>query len=358
MNGPKTLEIVLYKVFLAMLIISTSIVSGLASDEIQHGVMKGVIDSESPSWFKDSFLEFEEDVSEATGAGRRVMIYFHQEGCPYCARLVNENFNDPEIESYIRTNFDGININLWGDREVVSVAGRNFTEKTFASALKVQFTPTLIFLDESGKVALRLNGYYPAETFRSALRFVAEKREKNSNFDEYLNSGKDRLPGALIEEAFFSPGRNFKQLIQDSAKPLAVYFEKGDCGACEIVHQKILTDVPTRKLVVKMNNVQLNRYSKELITTPDGKSLPANKWAEALNIGYLPSVVFFDESGREVIRMNSLFKTFHFQSVYAYVLEKGYLTEPSFQRYISLRGEVIREAGFNTDIDGYESSHQ
>jgi thioredoxin-related protein len=346
------------KVFLVVLIIVASSMSVLIAADSSHGVMKGVLNSESPSWFKDSFLEFEEDVSEATDAGRRVMIYFHQEGCPYCARLVNENFNDPETESYIRTNFDGININLWGDREVVSVAGQNFTEKTFAAALKVQFTPTLIFLDESGKVALRLNGYYPPGTFRSALRFVAEKREQNSNFDEFLNRKKDPLVGSLIEEDFFDPGRNLKQLIQTSAKPLAVYFEKANCGACEIVHQKILTDAPTRNLVVGMNNVQLDRYSNELVTTPEGDILPAKEWAEALNIGYLPSVVFFDESGQEVIRMNALFKTFHFQSVYAYVLEKGYLTEPSFQRYISMRGETIREAGFDTDIDGYESSHQ
>ncbi|MFT5502427.1 MAG: thioredoxin-related protein [Gammaproteobacteria bacterium] len=346
------------KLFLFMSIMGVSILSGLFAADSKHGVMKGVINSESPSWFKDSFLEFEEDVSDAAASGRRVMIYFHQEGCPYCARLVNENFKDPDIESYIRTNFDGININLWGDREVISVAGRNFTEKTFAAALKVQFTPTLIFLDESGKVALRLNGYYPPETFRSALRFVAEKQEITSNFDEYLNRKEEQSAGALVEEPFFSHNRNLKELIQVGAKPLAVYFEKANCDACEIVHQKILTDAPTRKLVVEMNNVQLNRYSNELVTTPEGEILSAREWAEALNIGYLPSVVFFDESGQEVIRMNALFKTFHFQSIYAYVLEKGYLTEPSFQRYIAARGEAIREAGFDTDIDGYESSHQ
>ena len=34
---------------------------------------------------------------------------------------------------------------MWGDREVLSLDGRTFTEKTFSAALKVQFTPTLVF---------------------------------------------------------------------------------------------------------------------------------------------------------------------------------------------------------------------
>ena len=118
--------------------------SGLAAaSEVQPGNYYGAKRSEKPDWFKESFLEFEEDVAEAAAEGRRVMLYFHQEGCPYCARLVEENFADPEIKSFIQQNFDGITLNMWGDREVITVSGREFTEKTFAAALKVQYTPTL-----------------------------------------------------------------------------------------------------------------------------------------------------------------------------------------------------------------------
>ena len=123
------------------------------ADNPPLGKYYGARSAEKPEWFKHSFLEFEDDVAEAAAAGRRVMLYFHQDGCPYCARLVEENFADPELQSYIVENFDGISLNLWGDREVVSVSGRDFTEKTFAAALKVQYTPTLVFLDERGRTA-------------------------------------------------------------------------------------------------------------------------------------------------------------------------------------------------------------
>ncbi|UCH41645.1 MAG: hypothetical protein JSU67_08290, partial [Gammaproteobacteria bacterium] len=49
-----------------------------AASEVKLGEYYGAIKSEKPEWFKESFLEFEEDVAEAAAAGRRVMLYFHQ----------------------------------------------------------------------------------------------------------------------------------------------------------------------------------------------------------------------------------------------------------------------------------------
>ena len=119
---------------LLLLLLLLPLQSALAN-EVPMGAYYGARTAEKPAWFKDSFLEFEEVVAEAASANRRVMLYFHQEGCPYCAQLIEENFTDPELKSYIVEHFDGISLNLWGDREVVSVGGLDFTEKTFAAAL-------------------------------------------------------------------------------------------------------------------------------------------------------------------------------------------------------------------------------
>ncbi|MEM7564979.1 MAG: thioredoxin fold domain-containing protein [Pseudomonadota bacterium] len=327
------------------------------SNETPLGNFYGAQLSEKPEWFKESFLEFEEDVAEARDSGKRVMIYFHQDGCPYCARLVEENFQNPEIENFVKSNFDGISLNMWGDREVVSVAGQDFTEKTFAAALKVQYTPTMIFLDEAGKVALRLNGYYPPKDFRAALRFVAGQHEKKMNFSQYRASLEANPSNELIDEDFYIKDRNLQKLVQQDATPLAVYFETGNCVECTTLHQRILLDEPTRKLVRQMQNVQLAVHSDEKIVSPSGVSTTMREWAQALDISYTPSVVFFDETGQEVMRISGFVKTFHFQSVYAYVLEKAYISQPSFQRFIEARADHIREAGFDTDIWGYQSFH-
>lgn len=327
------------------------------AEQKKQGEYQGAIPSEVPHWFKESFLEFEDDVAEAATEGKRLMLYFQQPGCPYCAKLVQENFTDEQTVDFVQKHFDSISINMWGDREVVSIAGRSFTEKTFSAALKVQYTPTLIFLNEQGKVALRLDGYYPIDQFRTALSYVAEKGEMRGSFSEYALALKSKASGDLIAEEFYQQDNRLDQLSRNEGRPLAVFFEATDCDSCRVMHDRILSDLPTRKLVMQTNSVQLDVYSDRIVTTPDGRKITVSDWARELGIDYTPSVVFFNDEGEEVMRISAFLKTFHFQSVFAYVLEKAYLQEPSFQRYISARGERIREAGFNTDIWGYQSSH-
>ena len=81
---------------LMLLFLSIPIQASLANEE-PAGKFFGARSTEKPHWFKESFLEFEDDVAEAAAADRRVMLYFHQDGCPYCARLVEENFADPHL---------------------------------------------------------------------------------------------------------------------------------------------------------------------------------------------------------------------------------------------------------------------
>src|SRR5436190_17256424 len=124
---------------------------------------------EAPDWFVQSFLDLREDVAEAAKDGKRVMLYFMQDGCPYCKRLVTVNFADPKIVEKTRRHFVPIVINIWGDREITSMDGRRMPEKKFAAMLKIQFTPTLLFLDEKGAPAHRINGYLPPDEFYAAL---------------------------------------------------------------------------------------------------------------------------------------------------------------------------------------------
>ena len=52
-----------------------------ANEEL--GAFLGAMDTEHPGWFKESFLDFEEDIEEAAAEGRRLVLYFWQTGCPY-----------------------------------------------------------------------------------------------------------------------------------------------------------------------------------------------------------------------------------------------------------------------------------
>ena len=41
-----------------------------------------------PSWFAETFLDFREDVADAARENKRLLVYFGQDGCPYCKLLM------------------------------------------------------------------------------------------------------------------------------------------------------------------------------------------------------------------------------------------------------------------------------
>ena len=144
----------------------------LVADEHKIGSFSGAKLTTHPAWFKESFLDFEEDIAEAAAQGKRLVLYVYQGGCPYCNALVQHNFAQRDIAQTTQDYFDLVTINMWGDREVVQVGGQSFTEKTLAQALRVQFTPTLLFFNEAGEGGLRGNGYYPPRGVRAALGYA------------------------------------------------------------------------------------------------------------------------------------------------------------------------------------------
>jgi thioredoxin-related protein len=318
----------------------------------EKGSYEGAIQAKHPSWFKESFLEFSDDIDEASENGKRLVLYFWQEGCPYCNRLWEHNMSVEGIEQKFQSKFDVVAINMWGDQDVVTVAGKQFTEKQLARALDVDFTPTLLFFDEQKKVALRLNGYLPPPRFNLALAYAAGESEQEQSFNEYVLSQLPVGAGLARTQDFFKATEQTLQNRSANAarRPLAVIFETADCISCEEFHDITLSHDVTRDLLAQMDVVQLDARSNETIVLPNGELSTPAMWAEALELSYYPSIAFFDENGEQIILMNAYFRNFHTQSVFAYVMEKGYIEEPSFQRYITARVEQLNEQGIEVDI--------
>jgi thioredoxin-related protein len=324
----------------------------VSAEQPAMGAFLGAKQTEHPSWFQESFLDLGDDVKEAAAAGKRLIIYVYQNGCPYCHRLIETNFGQKDIVEETRRNFEVIAVNMWGDREVTTVDGTHTTEKAFARSLGVQYTPTLLFLDEQGKPVLRINGYYPPENFRIALDYVSQKKENELSFRDYFAS-REPAPtsGRLIDEPFFQqPPYLLARNQVPASRPLLVLFEQKQCANCEVLHKKVLADPTTRGLVKKFEVVQLDMWSDTPVVTPDNKRMTAREWAKALNVTYAPTMVYFDENGKEVMRSDAFLKTFHTQSVMDYVLHKAYETQPEFQRYIEHRADALREKGVDVNI--------
>lgn len=330
------------------------------SETEKIGDFLGAKDATHPKWFKESFLDLEEDIAEATENNKRLVVYFWQPGCPYCDQLWSDNFAEQKVVDDFRKNFDVVALNMWGDREIVSVGGNSYSEKTFAEALNIKYTPTLLFFDENRKVIHQLNGYVPLQNFQKSMQYVSEKHEKSTKFSEFSVSGKtdvsSKISSGLNPQDFFiDPTFNLdKRNSQiDDKKYTAVFFEAENCKNCDLLHQKTLKDQATLALVKQFTAVQIDRYSKTNVITPKGEITTAKQWATDLGVEYLPAMVFFDQKGNQVMRIDTQLRTFHVQSVFDYVLSDAYNTEPNFQRYISKRADRIRETGKDVDIFSY-----
>jgi thioredoxin-related protein len=307
---------------------------------------------EQPAWFKESFLDLGEDIAEATAAGKRILLYFYQDGCPYCAKLLEDNFGNKAIAEKTRGNFDVIALNIWGDREITLPSGKVVTEKTFAESLKVQYTPTLLFLDEKGKGAARLNGYYAPHKFEVVLDYVAGGYEKQMKLAEYYASqAPTASSGQLHAEPFFLPRPlRLADNRKGSWRPLLVIFEQKSCRPCDEMHRDAFS---RESLVLALSNfdiAQVDMRSRDKLQTPDGRELPARQWAAELGVQYAPSLVFFDSRGREIFRSEAYLKSFHLQAVLDYVVTGAWQHQPNFQRFVQHRADILRAKGFSVDL--------
>jgi thioredoxin-related protein len=305
---------------------------------------------EKPAWFKDSFLDIREDVAGAAEDGRLLLLYFYQDGCPYCSKLLHDNFGDQAIAEKTRRHFDVIALNMWGDREVTGLRGETLSEKQFAAGLKVQYTPTLLFLDEAGEPVVRLNGYYQPHHFSAILDYVSGHRRSGQSLRDYV-AAVDPQPasGKLHLEAGFL-GAPVDLSTVDDAKPLLVLFEQQQCRACDELHEDILQRQAVRESLDGFSVVLLDMWSREALTTPAGERTTAREWAQSLGIQYAPSLLFFDRQGSEVFRSEGYLRAFHVHGVLDYVRSGAYLRQPEFQRYLQERRADFAKRGLSTDL--------
>jgi thioredoxin-related protein len=303
-----------------------------------------------PPWFSETFLDFREDIADAAKDGKRLLAYFGQDGCPYCRQLMVTNFSQRRIVDKTRRHFVAIALNIWGDREVTWLDGRTMTEKALARTLDVQFTPTLLFFDEKGNVAARLNGYYPPHQFEAVLDYVGGKREKRETLAAYMARRTPSAASPALADEPFLLRAPYVLTRNAGSKPLAVIFETPQCADCDELHRTTLRRADVQRELVRFDVARFGLGVRTDLTAPDGAKVKADAWARDLGIAYTPTIVFFDAGGREVFRLDAYLRAFHFASALDYVASVAYRSEPSFQRYLQARAERLREGGQSVDL--------
>ncbi len=305
---------------------------------------------EIPPWFAKTFLDFREDIADAAKQNKRLMVYFHQDGCPYCTKLVTTNFTQKSIVDKMRKGIVAVEINMWGDRETTWIDGKPRSEKELAALLKVQFTPSVLFFDEKGNVVVRLNGYYPPHRFEAVLDYVAGRKEGQIPFAEYMKTAVKESARAELQDQPFFMKEPLDLRRKAGGKPLAVIFETPYCASCDEMHREAFKRKEMLDQVAKFDVARVMVGGRSELTAPDGKKRTADDWARELKVAYTPSVVFFDNRGQEVFRIEAYLRPFHFTGSFEYVASGGYKEEPSFQRFLQAKAKKIQDAGGKVEL--------
>lgn len=145
-------------------------------------------------FFEPSFGDLRAEAAEAKKSNQRgLVVMYHFDDCPYCARMKREVLSRPEVQAWYRKHFRAIAVDTRGAQEVTGFDGKALPEKEFARAAGVRATPSFQFYAPDGTLLATQAGaiYDPAE-FLLLGEYVASGAYRNASFTDYRQSKQKR----------------------------------------------------------------------------------------------------------------------------------------------------------------------
>ncbi len=116
---------------------------------------------------------------------KTVMVFFHTEACPYCQKMLKENFEKKSDKETINKDFNFVDINLDSPDTVIYKKFKG-TTADFADFFHVKFYPTILFM-EHNVVVSNIKGYRNKEKFRTILKYVSSKSYESMDLETFIN---------------------------------------------------------------------------------------------------------------------------------------------------------------------------
>lgn len=195
-----------------------------------------------------------------------------------------------------------------------------------------------------------------APSFAAATAVAATSDERLPP-PEMGDDGLHKQP--WFQETFLDLSEDLSEAA-NSGRRLVIIWEQRGCPYCKQTHE-VNFRIPRIAKYVKENFfvLQLNMWGDREVTDFDGETTTEKQLARKWRVLFTPTFQFFPDSieatkgksgnAAEVHRVPGYFKPFHFYFQFRYVKEKGYETEPSFQRWLDGYGDRLRAAGVDVE---------
>ncbi|WP_374041616.1 thioredoxin family protein [Ruegeria sp. YS9] len=154
-------------------------------------------------WMRDTFKDLREDLEEASGEGKRLVLFIEQQGCIYCKKMHEEVFPQPDLAAFIEENFFVVQLDLHGSTTATDFDGEESEQRALMRKWGILFTPTLVFLPEEvpedataieAAVAV-MPGAFAKGTTLDLFTWVYEKRYELDNGEDFQRYHARRIQG-------------------------------------------------------------------------------------------------------------------------------------------------------------------
>jgi thioredoxin-related protein len=291
-----------------------------------------------PAWFKESFLDLRDDLDDANKTGKRgIIVFLSQKNCNHCQAFIETTLSDPAVLERVQKNYDVIALDIFNDLELTDIDGSVSTIKNFADQQRARFTPALLFYGVEGTRLVKIIGFYPPEKFNRVLDYIDGNHYQRETLGQYLQKERAGAGQQDIQydyTLFARPPYALDRTRFKGQQPILVLFETPNCAPCQRFHQWVLNDKNVRRLMPDFEAIQLNTLDNtSKVKLPSGRYLTPQKWSKELQLAYDYSVIFYDEHGVEVHRLDAETGRDRMSGSMQYVLEKSYLRHEQFLQW-------------------------
>lgn len=131
--------------------------------------------------------DFRAELGKAREKDKLLLVYFWKRGDAYCELFEEKILSRPKLRESIRSGYRLVELDAFGDGEIIWVDGESGPGRQVASRLEITDVPTVLFIGEGGEELFRMPGVWDKTThFEAATHYVGEGHYKESSFQEYI----------------------------------------------------------------------------------------------------------------------------------------------------------------------------
>ena len=140
---------------------------------------RGVAQSGSLSW-----NDFNSAVNATDNSGKTLFLFFEAEWCGFCKQMRSEIFPLDSVRDKVGEGFIPVAIDIESDEKIV-YQDKEMSQKSFSHQMRIDATPTIMFMSREGEVIGRYRGFADENEFTLLLDYIRGGDVENLDFAEY-----------------------------------------------------------------------------------------------------------------------------------------------------------------------------